>query len=232
MSWEGARWQDAYVNQLDSWVLPPKDQRIQQQNAQLVAHFDFALLPILDNQSNVNMAAFDYTSIDWRGFDLAKHILQASHHEQSYLQVYVSDNLIKDELYRQVEATEDLYRYGKVVWGVVIKSDAALTEPMSEEERDTPFANHRVSCADILFDPSGQAAPQPIARSWDEFVAAKQPNRQVEKPLAKSWDAFIGNKQPAEPQPIAKSWEEFTGQNQPKSQPIARSWEDFVKANS
>lgn len=150
-------WQDAYVNQLDSWVLPPKDQRIQQQNAQLVTHFDFALLPILDNQPNVNMAAFDYNNIDWRGFDLAKHILQASHHEQSYLQVYVSDNLIKDELYRQVEATEDLYRYGKVVWGVVIKSDAALTEPMSEEERDTPFANHRVSCADILFDPSGQA---------------------------------------------------------------------------
>ena len=27
----------------------------------------------------------------------------------------VSDNLIKDELYRQVEAIEDLYRYGKVV---------------------------------------------------------------------------------------------------------------------
>lgn len=150
-------WQDAYVNQLDNWVLPPKDQRIQQQNAQLVTHFDFTLLPILDNQPNVNMAAFDYTSIDWRGFDLAKHILQASHHEQSYLQVYASDNLIKDELYRQVEATEDLYRYGKVVWGVVIKSDAALTEPISEEERDTPFANHRVSCADILFDPSGQA---------------------------------------------------------------------------
>jgi len=150
-------WQDAYVNQLDSWVLPPKDQRIQQQNAQLVTHFDFALLPILDSQTHVNMAAFDYNSIDWRGFDLAKHILQASHHEQYYLQVYVSDNLIKDELYRQVEATEDLYRYGKVVWGVVIKSDAALTEPMSEEERDTPFANHRVSCADILFDPSGQA---------------------------------------------------------------------------
>ncbi|MFL0427410.1 hypothetical protein ACH0AB_04315 [Moraxella sp. 179-F 1C4 NHS] len=150
-------WQDACVNQLDSWVLPPKDQRIQQQNAQLVTHFDFTLLPILDNQPNVNMAAFDYTSIDWRGFDLAKHILQASHHEQGYLQVYVSDNLIKDELYRQVEATEDLYRYGKVVWGVVIKSDTALTEPMSEEERDTPFANYRVSCADILFDPSGQA---------------------------------------------------------------------------
>ena len=150
-------WQDAYVNQLDSWVLPPKDQRIQQQNAQLVTHFDFTLLPILDSQTHVNMAAFDYASIDWRGFDLAKHILQASDHEQSYLQVYVSDNLIKDELYRQVEATEDLYRYGKVVWGVVIKSDAALTEPMSEEERDTPFANHRVSCADILFDPSGQA---------------------------------------------------------------------------
>ena len=171
-------WQDAYVNQLDSWVLPPKDQRIQQQNAQLVTHFDFALLPILDNQPNVNMAAFDYTSIDWRGFDLAKHILQASHHEQSYLQVYVSDNLIKDELYRQVEATEDLYRYGKVVWGVVIKSDAALTKPMSEEERDTPFANHRVSCADILFDPSGQARVEDLqakASQLMDAVATNQP---------------------------------------------------------
>ena len=163
-------WQDAYVNQLDSWVLPPKDQRIQQQNAQLVTHFDFALLPILDNQPNVNMAAFDYSSIDWRGFDLAKHILQASHHEQSYLQVYVSDNLIKDELYRQVEATEDLYRYGKVVWGVVIKSDAALTEPMSEEERDTPFANHRVSCADILFDPSGQARVEDLQAKASQLM--------------------------------------------------------------
>ena len=163
-------WQDAYVNQLDSWVLPPKDQRIQQQNAQLVTHFDFALLPILDNQPNVNMAAFDYTSIDWRRFDLAKHILQASHHEQSYLQVYVSDNLIKDELYRQVEATEDLYRYGKVVWGVVIKSDAALTEPMSEEERDTPFANHRVSCADILFDPSGQARVEDLQAKASQLM--------------------------------------------------------------
>lgn len=165
-------WQDAYVNQLDSWVLPPKDQRIQQQNAQLVTHFDFALLPILDNQPTVNMAAFDYTSIDWRGFDLAKHILQASHHEQSYLQVYVSDNLIKDELYRQVEATEDLYRYGKVVWGVVIKSDAALTKPMSEEERDTPFANHRVSCADILFDPSGQARVEDLQAKASQLMDA------------------------------------------------------------
>lgn len=165
-------WQDAYVNQLDSWVLPPKDQRIQQQNAQLVTHFDFALLPILDNQPNVTMAAFDYASIDWRGFDLAKHILQASHHEQSYLQVYVSDNLIKDELYRQVEATEDLYRYGKVVWGVVIKSDAALTKPMSEEERDTPFANHRVSCADILFDPSGQARVEDLQAKASQLMDA------------------------------------------------------------
>ena len=165
-------WQDAYVNQLDSWVLPPKDQRIQQQNAQLVTHFDFALLPILDNQPTVNMAAFDYTSIDWRGFDLAKHILQASHHEQSYLQVYVSDNLIKDELYRQVEATENLYRYGKVVWGVVIKSDVALTQPMSEEERDTPFANHRVSCADILFDPSGQARVEDLQAKASQLMDA------------------------------------------------------------
>ncbi|HBI48583.1 MAG TPA: hypothetical protein DDY26_01960 [Moraxellaceae bacterium] len=165
-------WQDAYVNQLDSWVLPPKDQRIQQQNAQLVTHFDFTLLPILDNQPNVNMAAFDYTTIDWRGFDLAKHILQASHHEQDYLQVYVSDNLIKDELYRQVEATEDLYRYGKVVWGVVIKSDAALTEPMSEEERDTPFANYRVSCADILFDPSGQARVEDLQAKASQLMDA------------------------------------------------------------
>nr|WP_312174664.1 hypothetical protein [Moraxella sp. CTOTU46934] len=165
-------WQDAYVNQLDSWVLPPKDQRIQQQNTQLVTHFDFALLPILDNQPTVNMAAFDYTSIDWRGFDLAKHILQASHHEQSYLQVYVSDNLIKDELYRQVEATEDLYRYGKVVWGVVIKSDAALTQPMSEEERDTPFTNHRISCADILFDPSGQARVEDLQAKASQLMDA------------------------------------------------------------
>ena len=165
-------WQDAFVNQLDSWVLPPKDQRIQQQNAQLVTHFDFALLPIRDNQPTVNMAAFDYASIDWRGFDLAKHILQASHHEQSYLQVYVSDNLIKDELYRQVEAIEDLYRYGKVVWGVVINSDAALAEPMSEEERDTPFANHRVSCADILFDPSGQARVEDLQAKASQLMDA------------------------------------------------------------
>lgn len=165
-------WQDAYVNQLDSWVLPPKDQRIQQQNAQLVTHFDFPLLPILDNQPNVNMAAFDYNSIDWRGFDLVKHILQASHHEQSYLQVYVSNNLIKDELYRQVEATEDLYRYGKVVWGVVIKSDAALIQPISEEERDTPFANHRVSCADILFDPSGQARVEDLQAKASQLMDA------------------------------------------------------------
>ena len=165
-------WQDAYVNQLDSWVLPPKDQRIQQQNAQLATHFDFALLPILDNQPNVTMAAFDYSSIDWRGFDLAKYILQASHHEQSYLQVYVSDNLIKDELYRQVEATEDLYRYGKVVWGVVIKSDAELTKPMSEEERDTPFTNHRVSCADILFDPSGQARVEDLQAKASQLMDA------------------------------------------------------------
>ncbi|WNP27068.1 hypothetical protein RNZ41_08235 [Moraxella sp. DOX410] len=165
-------WQDAYVNQLDSWVLPPKDQRIQQQNAQLVTRFDFALLPILDNQTNVNMAAFDYTSIDWLRFDLAKHILQASHHEQSYLQVYVSDKLIKDELYRQVEATENLYRYGKVVWGVVIKSDVALTQPMSEEERDTPFANYRVSCADILFDPSGQARVEDLQAKARQLMDA------------------------------------------------------------
>lgn len=77
---------------------------------------------------------------------------------------------------------------------------------------------------------SGQAAPQPIAKSWDDFISARQPNRPVEKPLAKSWDAFIGNKQP-EPQPIAKNWEVFTGQAS-QGQPLASSWESFIKSNS
>ena len=143
------------VNQLDSWVLPPKDQRIQQQNAQLVTHFDFALLPILDNQPNVNMAAFwpyqHWLARVWFG----QTYFASQPPWTNYLQVYVSDNLIKDELYRQVEATEDLYRYGKVVWGVVIKSDGVNPAYVRRGTRHA-FANHRVIVADILFDPSGQ----------------------------------------------------------------------------
>ncbi len=128
-----------------------------------------------------------------------------------------------------------------IVWAYgqnTIRGKGGGRVPFNWQKHDTRRRNYLSTLASMLGDKSytpqsgGQVAPQPIARSWDEFVAAKQPNRQVEKPLAKSWDAFIGNKQPAEPQPIAKSWEEFTGQNQPKSQPIARSWEDFVKANS
>ena len=77
---------------------------------------------------------------------------------------------------------------------------------------------------------SGQAAPQPIAKSWDDFISARQLNRPIEKPLAKSWDIFVGSKQ-QEPQPVAKNWEVFTGQAS-QGQPLASSWESFIKSNS
>ena len=43
---------------------------------------------------------------------------------------------------------------------------------MSEEERDTPFANHRVSCADILFDPSGQARVEDLQDKASQLMDA------------------------------------------------------------
>lgn len=77
---------------------------------------------------------------------------------------------------------------------------------------------------------SGQAAPQPLAKSWDDFISARQPSRPIEKPLAKSWDDFVGSKQ-QEPQPVAKNWEVFTGQAS-QGQPLASSWESFIESNS
>ena len=157
-------WQQAYVNELDVWALSPKDKLIAQQKTQLLSHFDFPVLPMAemaahaDSPSVSYLADFDYASLHWRGFDLYKQILQRSVDEQSYLQVFASDSLIKHELYRQAQATEGLYRYGKVVWGVVVACDDELTKPMDEDERDKPFANHPICSADILFDPTGQAS--------------------------------------------------------------------------
>lgn len=126
-----------------------------------------------------------------------------------------------------------------IVWAYgqnTIRGKGGGRVPFNWQKHDARRRNYLSSLAGMLGDKSytpqggGQVVPQPIAKSWDDFISARQPNRPVEKPLAKSWDAFIGNKQP-EPQPIAKNWEVFTGQAS-QGQPLASSWESFIKSNS
>lgn len=173
-----AVWEDAYVNQLDIWAISPKDERIQQQKFQRVDSFDFPVLPLTKSETPANLltgshiSPFDYTAISWRSLDLSKAIGRLPSDAKSYLQVFASDSVIRDELYRQAEATEILYRYGKVVWGVVIYCDDQLLSPMSEHERDKPFSNHQLSCADILFDPTGQATVADLQMKANQLLAA------------------------------------------------------------
>ena len=126
-----------------------------------------------------------------------------------------------------------------IVWAYgqnTIRGKGGGRVPFNWREHDARRRNYLSSLAGMLGDKSytpqssGQAAPQPIAKSWDDFISARQPNRPIEKPLAKSWDIFVGSKQ-QEPQPVAKNWEVFTGQAS-EGQPLASSWESFIKSNS
>lgn len=168
-------WQAAYINQLDYWAQSPKDRWLEQQTTQLVDTFDFPLLPLATNQTTINVSAasqFDYSAINWHGVDVASALSQLPTDEQTYLQVFASDDLIKDELYRQAEATDHLYRYGKVVWGIVIDCDEALTQPLTDDERDKPFTNRQIHRADILFDPTGQVAVADLQSAAHQLLAA------------------------------------------------------------
>lgn len=154
-------WQAAYINRLDCWAVSPKAQWLETQTGQLVDTFAVPLLPLTENPPDANLSAasqFDYSTINWHGVDVPSALSQLPTDDQTYLQVFASDDLIKDALYRQAPATENLYRNGKVVWGIVIDCQDELTQPLTDNERDDPFANHPVNSVDILFDPTGQVA--------------------------------------------------------------------------
>ncbi len=181
-------WQACGVEVLTPWQLSPlqqarQRQREQQQN-QRVDSIDLPLLPLLATNTPLTlpsqglvltMPPFDYEQMSWRGYDLPKYILDLPDNLREYLQVVVPDRLIGDELFSQAENLQRLYRYGKVVWGIIIYADADLYK------YDTTLIDTLVPAqmltADILYDPTGQASVNELQQ------AAEQLHAMLEQPL-------------------------------------------------
>lgn len=117
---------------------------------------DLAVLPVGKplEAIGLNLATpeFEASRVRWKGFDLPKYVLQLSGVSQSYLQVLTPKYLINNELFSQVNAMNELYHFGKVVWGAVVKADKSLFEPS-----DLIDVNHALT-AQIVYDPTGQAS--------------------------------------------------------------------------
>lgn len=118
-----------------------------------ISAINIELLPFAEKISatglNVALPKFDYSKVRWQGFDLPKFVLEMTGFSQSYLQVFAPSRLLNDELFSQINALGELYRYGKVVWGAVVKADSELSEPFNEPKSD------KILRADIVYDPAG-----------------------------------------------------------------------------
>lgn len=125
-------------------------------NYPAVSAIDLAVLPVGKplEAIGLNLATpeFEASRVRWKGFDLPKYVLQLSGVSQSYLQVLTPKYLINNELFSQVNAMNELYHFGKVVWGAVVKADKSLFEPS-----DLIDVNHALT-AQIVYDPTGQAS--------------------------------------------------------------------------
>lgn len=163
-------WQAHRVPVLDLYAAAPSAHRAAMSG---VAAIDIPLLAFADTHNALNakainaatrvrgmglalsVARFDYQSLSWLGYDAPKHILATAEREWAYLQVVVPDALVNDPLFSQVEAMQRLYQYGKVVWAVVVRADAALGQ-FDAQVADALKPSAMLS-ADLLYDPTGQA---------------------------------------------------------------------------
>lgn len=133
-----------------------KDFLLKSKSYEVVSEIDLAVLPIGEPLEaiglNLVQPDFEPNKVRWQGFDLPKYVLQLSGVSQSYLQVLTPKHLINKELFSQVNAMSELYRFGKVVWGAVVTADKSLFEPS-----DLIDADH-VLTAQIVYDPAGQVS--------------------------------------------------------------------------
>lgn len=162
-------WQAYAVESLLPFAVSPY-QRARQQakqqaqtDTQWVNTIDLPLLPLqqdltANNPMGLDLALpkFDYEQITWRGFDLPKQLLGMPQSQREYLQVVLPDGLIGDDLFSQVESLQRLYRYGKVVWGVVLMASDELYH-YDNAVADSLNPNQALT-ADVLYDPTGQAS--------------------------------------------------------------------------
>lgn len=180
-------WQACAVQDLTPWAKSPLQQatadKREQANHQHVSQIGITLLPFIEHSSetaptvglDLALPQFDYEQINWRGYDLPKYILDTPESQREYLQVLVPERLIGDELFSQAENVQRLYRYGKVVWGVVINHhvqnnplydyDASVTDmpPKSSQEQ--------VLTVDIVYDPTGQASVAELQKASEQLQA-------------------------------------------------------------
>lgn len=168
-----AQWADYWLDKLatvnDNWALTPIEQQNQQKS--LVNQLAIELFaPTNKAQSaigvNVKAPKFDVAQVQWQGFDLPKYVLDINPTERGYLQVFAPHQLLNDELLSQAQATAQLYRYGKVVWGVVLQADKTL----SQADEQQGFNSENLYTAEILYDPTGQT-------SVEQLLALAEPLR-------------------------------------------------------
>lgn len=153
-------WQDYTLDTLDPFALLSISQR--QSHTSLVEQITLPVFDVISTSPssyvglNLVLPSFDYDSISWRGYDLPKYILDTPDAQREYLQVVVPTGLIGDALFSQVESLQRFYRYGKVVWGVIVQADEALYQ-YDESVADT-LSPEMVLTAEIVYDPTGQAS--------------------------------------------------------------------------
>lgn len=157
------------VATLNPWATSPYQQatanKLEASNQALLDEIELTLLPLSTTQPpamsptvglDLALPPFDYQQLNWRGFDLPKYVLETPEAQREYLQVVVPDGLINDELFSQAEQLQRLYRYGKVVWGVVVVADDDLYQ--YDESVAQSLIPNKILTADILYDPTGQAS--------------------------------------------------------------------------
>lgn len=171
--------QACLVNELTPWAISPLQhatvQKRQQEDNQLIDNISLKCLPLAQNVSetlpsvglDLAVPPFDYAQLTWRGFDLPKYVLDTPEAQREYLQVVVPDRLINDELFSQAQSLQRLYRYGKVVWGVVVRADDALYQ-LDTSVADT-LSPSELLTADILYDPTGQASVEQLTQASEQL---------------------------------------------------------------
>lgn len=171
--------QACLVNKLTPWAMSPWQiataKKQEQQDKQLVDKITLICLPLAENSAkalpnvglDLALPPFDYQQINWRGFDLPKYVLDTPENQREYLQVVVPDGLIGDDLFSQAEQLQRLYRYGKVVWGVVVVADDDLYQ--YDESVAQSLIPNKILTADILYDPTGQASVEQLRQANEQL---------------------------------------------------------------
>lgn len=139
-----------------------------------VSAIDLAVLPVGEQGVaiglDVVMPEFNYDKVRWQGFDLPKFVLQMTGVSQSYLQIFAPSRLLNDELFSQINAMNELYRFGKVVWGCVVVADDELSQPCQQIVHD------KVLRAEIIYDPTGNMSTDKLQDVASRVAKLKQEN--------------------------------------------------------